>query len=449
MLVNIHHDSKREHLRLLVAGTAFLAVIALLIGLSIAIYQKTFERDTMITIKADRAGLQLAKFGDVRVNGVLVGQVRAVEQDGEEAQIEVALDPSAAEEIPRNVDVEILPTTLFGQKYIAFVDPENPAEESLQDGDEIPSDRVETNVELNRILAELFPLLRAVQPAELNKTLNALATALEGRGEQLGHRLDELEAYLGEIDDALPTLRQDLIKLASVADTYDLAAPDLIAVLRNLTVTARTVVEKRRDLDVFFSDLGGLADTSTRVLKENEQNIIQVGKVTEPFLKLLAIYSPEFPCLLKGAARYAPLLSKTFEGNEVKQFLELGTNQYRNYDERDLPRYGEVGHGPWCSGLPNPPVPIGPVDLDEGSDISANSNLPGSQDGATRASGDSQRAAPSWATSQGMASGYAGSKAEQTVLNALLAAESGRPADAYGALGSLVYGPVVRGGGSS
>ena len=63
-------------------------------------------------------------------------------------------------------------------------------------------------------------------------TLNALATALEGRGEQLGETLDELDAYLGEISDKLPTLREDLVSLANVADTYDLAAPDLIDVLR-------------------------------------------------------------------------------------------------------------------------------------------------------------------------------------------------------------------------
>ncbi len=73
MLVNVYHDSKGEHRKLLVAGVAFLTVLALLVALSIAIYQKTFSSVTMVTIKADRAGLQLAKFGDVRVHGVLVG----------------------------------------------------------------------------------------------------------------------------------------------------------------------------------------------------------------------------------------------------------------------------------------------------------------------------------------------------------------------------------------
>ena len=439
MLVNIHHDSRREHTRLQVAGVLFLALVLGLTGLSIAIYNKTFDTVTTVTIKADRAGLQLAKFGDVRINGVLVGQVREVAQDGEEASIRVALEPDAAEQIPANVGVEILPTTLFGQKFISFVRPEDPAADAITDGAVIPADRVETNVELSRILADLFPLLRSVRPADLNATLNALATALGGRGAQLGETLDQLDGYLTAISPHLPTLQQDLVKLADVADTYDLAAPDLIDLLGNLTVTSKTVIEKEQDLDVFFSDVQGLATTSTRVLGDNEAGLIRVGEVTEPVLKLLATYSPEFPCLIQGAAAYAPRLAETFEGNQVKQYLELLTPQYRSYDERDLPEYGEVGHGPWCSGLPDAPVPIGPNAFDDGTDLDDDPPTgvlpnPAAREGAGRAT---------------TASGYAGSAGEQAIVNALLAERSGRPADSYGSLGSLLYGPVVRGGGDA
>ena len=132
MLVNIHHDSAKEHNRLLVAGIAFILSMALLVWLSIAIYNKDFARVTMVTVKADRAGLQLAKFGDVRIHGALVGQVRKVTQDGEEAEIHIALDPDAAKKIPANITVEILPTTLFGQKYISFNRPADPSAESLE-----------------------------------------------------------------------------------------------------------------------------------------------------------------------------------------------------------------------------------------------------------------------------------------------------------------------------
>ncbi len=432
MLVNVHHDTPAEHRRLLLAGVAFLTTIALLIGLSIAVYQKAFADVTMVTVKADRAGLQLAKFGDVRVNGALVGAVRKVSQDGEEASIEVALSPAAAEEIPDNVRVQILPTTLFGQKYLAFVDPESPSSGSLEEGDVIPSDRVETNVELNRILSNLFPLLRAVRPADLNATLNALATALNGRGEQLGETIEKLDSYLGAIDDHLPTLRKDLILLADVADTYAAAAPDLIGVLRNATTTSRTILQKRQQLDVFFGDLAGLADTSTRILSDNETNLIRVGEVTEPILQVLATYSPQYPCLLKGLARYRPRLASVFQGNMIRQFFVFNTPQYREYDRRDTPVYGEVGHGPWCLGLPNPPVPAPPQPLDDGTSL--DDNPPTST-------------APVAPTSAGAGTGFAGTPGDQEIINALLADRSGHSVDTYGSLGPLMYGPVVRTGG--
>lgn len=433
MLVNIHHDSAKEHNRLLVAGLGFMLTLALLVWLSIAIYNKEFDRVTMVTVKADRAGLQLAKFGDVRIHGALVGQVRKVTQDGEGAEIQIALDPDAAKEIPANITVEILPTTLFGQKYIAFNRPADPASDSIEDGDVIPADRVDTNVELSQILADLFPLLRAVQPADLNATLNALSTALQGRGEQIGQTMDDLGAYLDVIDNHLPTLRQDLIALADVADTYDLAAPDLLNTLANVTVTSRTITEKAEDLDVFFADLAGLAKTSTRILRANEQNMIEVGRVTEPVLALLHTYSPELPCLLEGAAAYAPILSKTFEGNVVKQYMELGNAQFRHFDESDVMEYGEVGHGPWCLGLPKFKVPGDRIPLDNGSDI--DENPPSS-------------ILPNFGVLPDidLTSGFAGSEGDQEVVNALLATRSGKQPEEYGALGSLLYGPVVRKG---
>ena len=429
MLVNVYHDSPREHRRLLVAGVAFLTVIVLLIALSIAVYQKKFDRVTTVTIHAHRAGLQLSKFGDVRLHGALVGQVRKVSQDGQQAVITVALDPDEAKQIPDNVSVEILPTTLFGQKFVSFVLPTSPAAKPLTNGAVIPASRVETNVELSHILADLFPLLRSIRPADLNATLNALSTALAGRGEQLGRTMDELDSYLTQIGAHLPTLRADLVKLADVADTYDLAAPDLLAVLRDVTTTSRTIVGHQKQLGTLFSDVKGVSDTSTKVLSENETHLIRLGQVTEPLLKLLAVYSPEFPCLLEGAANYAPRLAKTFEGNQVKQYLEFGTPQYRAYDKRDRPTYGEVGHGPWCLGLPNPKVPAPPVALDQGSDMDEHPPSAIMPDflGLNRVGAD-----------------YSGSAGEQQIINAMLAQRTGADAGRYGSLGSLMYGPIVR-----
>lgn len=437
MLVNIYHDTAAEHRRLLLFGVVYLAVVALLIGTSIAIYQKVFQPVTMVTIKADRAGLQLAQFGDVRVHGVLVGQVRHVEQDGEQASIEVGLFPSAADDIPANVDVQILPTTLFGQKYISMVDPKAPADQPLADGDVIPAERVDTNVELSRILANLFPLLRAVRPADLNATLNALATALGGRGEQIGETLDRLDSYLTAIGRHLPTLRKDLVALADVAHTYDLAAPDLVRILRNLTVTARTVNEKQDQVESFFSDVAGVARTGTRVLRTNEDNIIRLGQLSEPTLALLDTYAPEYPCLFKGIDRYSHNLGEIFKGDTIRQMLELGATQKSPYDKNDKPVYAEH-RGPMCHGLPFPKVPIGPFPLHDGSDNDSNpsqSQVPGGEPSSSQQLMDSFS----------VTSGFAGTRAEQDVVNSVLATRTGRPADSFGSVTTLLYGPLMRG----
>jgi phospholipid/cholesterol/gamma-HCH transport system substrate-binding protein len=369
MLVNITHDTRAEHHKLLGAGIAFMTAVAVLVAFSIAIYQKAFTPVTTVTVEADRAGLQLPKFGDVRVHGVLVGQVRSVSEAGGHAVIKLGLRPKAAREIPDNVSVEIRPTTLFGQKYVSFVDPVHPSETPLHDGSVIPASRVDTNVELQHVLATLFPLLRSIRPGDLNSTLYALATALQGRGEKLGRTVDDLNSYLGAMNQHLPTLRSDLQRLADVSNTYGLAAPDLVALLKNATTTAHTVTQKQDQLGGFLTSMTRLSTVSTRVLATNEQGIIREGQLAEPLMALLDTYSPEFTCLLQGLDRYTGNLAQIFANGRVRQTMSFDAVQRRAYTAADRPEYGEVGHGPWCLGLPNPKVPTSFLPLRNGTPL--------------------------------------------------------------------------------
>ena len=375
----------REEVRLLVAGVIYLVAVALLLSLSIAIYTKKFDKVTMVTLEADRAGLQLAKYGDVRYDGVLVGQIRSIDQTGDKAIIKLALDPDSARSLPRNVDASIMPTTLFGRKFISLDPPAQPGPEGIRDGTVIPEDRVTTSVELGRVLERLFPLLRTVRPADLSATLGALATALNGRGEQLGATLEKLDGYLTTMNPHLPELQEDLKLLATVTTAYDVAAPDLVRALGNLTVTSRTITSRPDQLRALFTSVAGVSNTTARVLEDNEVAAVRATKDSKPILGLLEKYSPEYNCLLRGVAAYKPVLIKTFEGGRVKQFAEFPTTQRRGYDQRDRPQYDDT-RGPRCYGLPNnPPVPWPGLDLKNGTDLDSkagqgNSYFPGGAD---------------------------------------------------------------------
>ncbi|MEI2712945.1 MAG: MCE family protein [Nocardioides sp.] len=421
MLLHVRHDTPAEHRRLLLCGVVFMLTVAMMVGLAVAIYGKAFERSVDIVLKAQRAGLQLPKNGDVRLHGVLIGRVKDIAQDGKQASITLALQPSAARQVPANVSAEILPTTLFGQKFVALVPPAN-AGEPIRSGAVIPATRVRTNVELNRILANLFPLLRAVRPADLSTTLTALATALSGRGEEIGELMGDFDGFLTRFNTKLPTLRENMRLLADVARTYQVATPDLIRLLRSSTKTMRTLKEKDTEFQTLLADVTGLSVVTTRVLKRNGDSMIRLGELSRPLLRLLAAYSPEYPCLLQGLDRYTGRLSQIFQGRRVRQKLNIEIEQRKPYTAADKPVYGAVGHGPWCLGLPNnTPIPFPSINLADGY-----------QDGVGAGGGAAS-------------SGFAGSPMEQKFIGTLLGGEQGRDAASYGAFSSLLAGPQLRG----
>ena len=151
--------------------------------------------------------------------------------------------------------------------------------------------------------------------------------------------------------------------------TYELAAPDLIRLLRNATVTARTLTDKQGDLNRALGSLTGLARTTRVTLKENEKQLIAQTRSARPLLALLDTYSPELPCVLEGLDRQIPNAKNVFNDGIIHQTLELGAPQRTAYTAADAPEYGEVGHGPWCLGLPDnydKPAPYQP--LKDGSD---------------------------------------------------------------------------------
>ena len=391
----------------------------------------------MVTIKADRAGLQLAEVRR-RPRQRRARRPGALDLPGRRGgrRSGSALEAGRGPRDPRATStVEILPTTLFGQKYISFVRPERarPARAS-HDGDVIPADRVETNVELSRILASLFPLLRSVRPADLNATLNALATALGGRGEQLGETLDKLDSYLGAIDDAPADPAQGPGRCwPRSADTYDVAAPDLLGVLGNVTVTSRTVIDQRQELDVFFGDLsrpGRHLDPDPRRQRDQPDP----GRRSSPSrcTGLLAVYSPEYPCLLKGLAATSRAWRRSSEGNMIRQYFVFGTPQYREYDRARPPGVRR--------GRPRAVVP-GPARPARADRAAAAQRRHATRTTTRRTSTDPAPAGP-----DAPPAGTPAPRATRRSSTPCWRRRSGRPADSYGSLGSLMYGPVVRGG---
>jgi phospholipid/cholesterol/gamma-HCH transport system substrate-binding protein len=407
-------------------GVVFIGILLLGVWLINAVFTQKFVSFDRVTLETDTVGLQLPTRADVKVRGVIVGQVLEARSGSDGAVLTLGIKPNKIDQIPENVTASILPKTLFGEKYIELVIPANASNKALVKGDNIA--QTQLPIEVERVLNDIYPLLRAVQPAELNYTLNAIAGALEGRGDDIGKNIETLDSYLKRFNPQIPALVEDLRLLSKVTGTYADVAPQIAETLRNTVKTGNTLLSRQAKLNAFLKDVTSFSGTAKTFLDNNGSNIVRLGQLSEPQLRLLDRYSPEFPCLLKGLVDQAPRLASTFRGFVFHIDLITLPRQPRGYGVQDLPVFG-ADNGPACLNLPNPKVPFG--------------GSPNFNDGVDNLQrGDAQRTAPQVdaASTNAAAGSY-----EKALFSALTAPVLGVPADEVPDLATLLFGPLAAG----
>jgi phospholipid/cholesterol/gamma-HCH transport system substrate-binding protein len=344
-------------------GVVFLLVFALLVWLSIALYNKDFTPVALVTLQTDTVGNELHVHADVQVRGVVVGEVRQISSTGSGAQLQLAIQPDKVPLLPANVTAELLPTTLFGERYVELVLPAVPTPARLVAGSVIGEDRSSSAIELDKVFADLMPMLQAVQPQKLSATLTAVSQALHGRGTELGQTLVRVNAYLQQLNAQLPALDNDISQFVAVADEYDDASPDIVQALTDFTTTSQTIVAEQDQLVQLYSTVTGASDDLTTFLRVNQTNLIRLSQDSKSTLQALARYSSEFPCVLSELTAFEPAMDKVLGKGTSQPGLHITADVVpslgRYVPGRDTPVYGD-NSGPHCypTDTPFPGVPL-------------------------------------------------------------------------------------------
>lgn len=406
-------------------GVIFVCLLLFGVWLTYAVFTKKFADYEEVKLETTSVGLQLPSRADVKIRGVLVGEVLEADIADEGAELKLGIYPDEIENIPANVTAAIIPKTLFGEKYVSLVIPESGPEGTLEAGATIK--KAELGTEVEEVLNDLYPLLEAVQPADLNATLSALATALEGRGSQLGENLEIVDSYLKRINPEIPALLEDLELTAQVSDLYADILPEVAQILDDTIVTTGTLEEKEATLNSALRDIRAFADTARGFLARNGGLIKEANQLTTTQLDLLARYAPEFPCFFKGLTNIAPRIASMFRGFELHIVLETLPQQPRSYNINDLPKFGDFT-GPRCYHLPDPPW----------SQANPFTNVPNFDDGVDEPTGKgTSRVPPGFENPVG----YRGTPEDVALLRQLLKGTYGDDADS--GLGVLLAGPLV------
>jgi virulence factor Mce-like protein len=435
-------DRQPFNAKLFTLGLVFLILVVSFLGLTIAVYRKDFTPIVSVTLRTDHVGDQLRLGSDVKLRGVNVGEVRSIDTDGSGASMQLAMDPALASWVPSNATAVLLPKTLFGERFVSLQIPAAPAS-PITNGAVLQQDRSASSVELNKVLDDLMPVLRTVQPQKVATTLSAVSEALDGQGKRLGTTLADLGDYLGQLKPSLGDLRTDLQRLSKVSDTYNQAAPQLIEAMSTLTTTSKTLVRRQKDLASLISSVTTVSTDLNSFLQVNSANLIDLAATTKPTLQLLQRYSPEYPCLLHQIADQVDTEDKVFgKGSSaptIGRFTIEFTGSRDPYEPgKDTAKYADT-RGPRCYERVAPPKNF--PQYPPGGPIKDGSRHPAPPKGEATTSivpgstGPQSAAAPT----------IANSLAEQKVLQVMLSPTLKKPVREVPNWSGLLVGPLYRG----
>ncbi|THA33323.1 MCE family protein [Streptomyces sp. A1277] len=416
------------------AGIAFFLVPAVLIWVSVAVYEKDFTHDATVTVRTSSVGNEMHDNADVKLRGVVVGQVRDIAADGDGARLTLAIKPDKLDRIPADVTAQMLPTTLFGERFVALVPPAVPSAKTLSAGDVIPQDRSSNAIELEEVLDNVLPLLTAVKPEKLSATLNAVSTALQGRGEQLGDTLVKLDAHLQRFNPQLPTLNEDIKEFVKVSRLYADSAPDVLDALTDFTTTSGTLAEQQADLANLYGSTTASARDLTAFFQRNKDNLIRLAATGRPTLETLAKYSSEFPCTLRTISGFIPAMDKALgKGTDqpgLHVTLKTVPSKGKYAAGRDTPVYNATG-GPHCYSIPYVGQTVPTADVRTAED--------------TGTAADPETATPVEVPAADASLGMPNSPQESRLVNELVAPSLKVRPQALPEWSSVLIGPAFRG----
>ncbi|MQA13951.1 MAG: MCE family protein [Pseudonocardiaceae bacterium] len=216
----------------IVAFTLITALATAILGFTIA--NVSFgPKETYTARFTDVTGL--LEGDDVRISGVVVGTVQSIEiVDRRLAEVEFTLGQSR--QLPASTTASVLYKNLIGQRYLALEQGAG-ATGVLEPGGAIPLERTNPPLNLTVLFNGFKPLLRGLDPEEINKLSFEIVQVLQGQGSTVESLLASTASLTSEIANRDQVIGEVIGNLNAVLDTVnarDERLSDLIVALQRL-----------------------------------------------------------------------------------------------------------------------------------------------------------------------------------------------------------------------
>jgi len=277
-----------------------------------------FDNTSQLFVLANRSGLSMDAGSKVTYNGVPIGRLSTAElvsgtTGTPQARLVLNVDPQYLRLLPTNVNVKLLATTAFGNKYIALTSPPSAAPQHLKGGDTITAVNVTT--EFNTLFETITAISEQIDPIKLNQILTAAAQSLDGLGDKFGRALVKGKDILTDLNMRMPSIQHDIKAIAELSDVYAQASPNLWDGLENAATTEHTLNDQRNTIDAALMASVGFGNTGSDILDRGGPYLVRGAQDLLPTSRLLDAYSPELDCMIRGFAKGATAANAGVGGN--------------------------------------------------------------------------------------------------------------------------------------
>lgn len=350
--------------QLLIAGTCGLLVFVVVLGMLMARYQGYFVPKVNVVANLTTTGDGLPSEADVKFRGVLVGAVDDVEvaAKGELQEVQIELKPEYASSIPANVTARVVPSNLFAVTSVELVF-NGPSDVYLAEGSVIEEDRSKGTIALQDTLTTVRDILEKIDPVQFGRVLGTLSQALDGSGRMPGSTIERLDRWVTSVDEAIPDLGVLLSDFSNSFAALNESAPELVDVLGESVLTARTIADRRGELMALITGTSGTVDSVNTLFARNPDAGKQITAGTAELFGSLAADPSAITRSLLNLSESLRKLDAVFHWGPANQMVwDAGVTltPYKPYTVEDCPRYDEMA-GPSCANAPTvaelPPLP--------------------------------------------------------------------------------------------
>ncbi|GHE10917.1 MCE family protein [Klenkia taihuensis] len=238
--------------------------------------------------------LDLVPQSGVRVADVPVGKVTDI-QLGDDWTALVTVEVDGDVDLPANAVAMIQQTSLLGEKFVELAAPGGGEAPSgrLEDGSLITLDRTNRNVEVEEVLGALSLVLNGGGLAQLQTITAELGDALEGREDAVRNTLDQLDTFIGGLDDQRAEINRALDSVDALAATLAQGTGTLTTALDTIGPGLAVLEDQRGLLVSMLQSLAQLGDVGTRVINETGADTVANLQDLQPILSQLAAAGPD------------------------------------------------------------------------------------------------------------------------------------------------------------